>query len=50
MAAGAVVSLLKHVLVWIAIVALVIGLLFLVRIISSVKKFFGSKEGGGSYE
>ena len=50
MAVGAVVALLKHVLVWIAIVALVIGLLFLTRTISLVKKFLGSKENGGSYE
>ena len=50
MAVGAVVALLKHVLAWTAIVALVIGLLFLARTISLVKTFFGCKEGGGSYE
>jgi hypothetical protein len=47
MAVGAVVPLFKHVLAWTAIVALVIGLLFLARTISSVKKFLGFKEDGG---
>lgn len=50
MAVGAVVPLLKHVLAWTAIVALVIRLLFLARTISLVKKFLGFEEDGGSYE
>jgi hypothetical protein len=50
MAVGAVMALLKHVLAWTAIVALVVGLLFLSRTISLVKQFLGFKEGGGSYE
>jgi hypothetical protein len=49
-ALGSVVALLKHVMVWLAIVALVIGLLFLARTISLIKKFVGCKEDGGSHE
>jgi len=37
-------------MVWMAIVALVVGLLLLVRTISLVKKFLGFKEDGGKYE
>jgi len=50
MAFGAVAELLKHVMAWMAIVALALGLLLLGHAISLVKKFLGFKEGGGSHE
>jgi len=50
MAFGALLALLKRVMAWMAIVALVIGLLLLVRTISQLKRFAGVKKNGGSYE
>ena len=43
-------ALLKHFIVWIAIVSLVIGWLLLARVFSVVKKTLGFKEKGGTYE
>jgi hypothetical protein len=45
-----VLALLKHVMAWMAIAALVIGLLLLARTVSLVKKFLGLKHDGGRYE
>jgi hypothetical protein len=49
-AVRAVLPLLNHVMAWLALLALVVGLLFIARTISVVKRFFGRKENGGSHE